>query len=542
MVFSFENQGNNTYLVVELPAEAEIDTMTLGMITNNSIEGVASAFFTQLDDTKYVKYNISSKVSLFQLLEGPVNKKKVVGVFTGICNALRNAEDYMLEPGSFLYDLDKIYVNVSTLEVALICVPVLDMVQDVQNVGILFKNIMFSAQFDIAENNDYVGKIINYLNSAPAFSAEGFKEMLDSLQKNAPTEVPIQAVQATANPAIQSSVTPNANPTMQSSVTPVANPAMQPSITPIANPAMQPSVTPAVNPIAQPSVTSAAQPSVAPVSVTQPPKAVGGKQQAANVQIPKPSQPVQSAVKSGMAIPAAPKPVTGQAVQRKQTAPKKEKKGFSLFGNKSAKQPITQPPVQQSVTRQQAMPMQQPAIGQQVMSVQQPVTGQQAMPVQQPVAGQQAMPVQQPVPVQQPIPEQQSPIQRAPFGGNFGETTVLGGGAAIGETTVLGVSQTTAVQPYLIRRKTDEHIPITKPVFRIGKEKSYVDYFINDNTAISRSHANVIMREGKYYVVDTNSTNHTYVNGQLLQSNIETEIAHGAVVRLANEDFEFRTY
>ena len=185
--------------------------------------------------------------------------------------------------------------------------------------------------------------------------------------------------------------------------------------------------------------------------------------------------------------------------------------------------------MQQSVTGQQAMPVQQSVAGQQTMPVQQSVAGQQAMPMQQPVAGQQS-------------PIQPQPIQRAPFGGNFGETTVLGGGAAIGETTVLGVSQTTAVQPYLIRRKTDEHIPITKPVFRIGKEKSYVDYFINDNTAISRSHANVIMREGKYYVVDTNSTNHTYVNGQLLQSNIETEIAHGAVVRLANEDFEFRTY
>lgn len=352
MVFSFENQGNNTYLVVELPAEAEIDTMTLGMITNNSIEGVASAFFTQLDDTKYVKYNISSKVSLFQLLEGPVNKKKVVGVFAGICNALRNAEDYMLEPGSFLYDLDKIYVNVSTLEVALICVPVLDMVQDVQNVGMLFKNIMFSAQFDIAENNDYVGKIINYLNSAPVFSAEGFKQMLDSLQEIAPTEVPIQAVQATANQAMQPSVTPIANPEMQSSVTPIANPAMQSSVTPVANLTMQSSITPAVNLIAQPSA--------APVSATQPPKAVGGKQQVANVQIPKSSQP---AVKSGMAIPTAPKPVTGQAVQKKQAAPKKEKKGFSFFGNKSAKQPITQPPMQQSVAGQQAMPVQQPVAG-----------------------------------------------------------------------------------------------------------------------------------------------------------------------------------
>jgi len=124
---------------------------------------------------------------------------------------------------------------------------------------------------------------------------------------------------------------------------------------------------------------------------------------------------------------------------------------------------------------------------------------------------------------------------------NFGETTVLGG--AIGETTVLGATMEPAkADPHLIRSKNNERIPLNKPVFRIGKERSYVDYFISDNTAISRGHANIVDHNGEFFVVDTNSTNHTYVNGTMIQSGVETKLAHGDKVRLANEDFEFRLY
>ena len=125
---------------------------------------------------------------------------------------------------------------------------------------------------------------------------------------------------------------------------------------------------------------------------------------------------------------------------------------------------------------------------------------------------------------------------------NFGETTVLGSGGGIGETTVLGATSAVQVKPHLSRTKNNEKILLDKPVFRIGKERSYVDHFIGDNAAISRSHANIISRDGEYFVVDTNSTNHTYVNGQMIQSNVETKIAHGAKIKLANEDFEFRLY
>ena len=94
---------------------------------------------------------------------------------------------------------------------------------------------------------------------------------------------------------------------------------------------------------------------------------------------------------------------------------------------------------------------------------------------------------------------------------NFGETTVLNKGN-IGETTVLNAAaqqQQKQIAPHLIRAKNNEKISVNKPVFRIGKERSYVDYFIGDNTAISRSHANIVTRDGAYYLVDTNSTNHS---------------------------------
>lgn len=92
--------------------------------------------------------------------------------------------------------------------------------------------------------------------------------------------------------------------------------------------------------------------------------------------------------------------------------------------------------------------------------------------------------------------------------------------------------------PCLLRVKTGERLPISKPLVRIGKERSYVDIFIGDNSAISRAHANILTRDNRYYIVDTNSTNHVYVNGEMIPSNVEFPISLGDKIRLGNEEFE----
>lgn len=67
--FSYENYGTNTYLKFTFPKDLEVDEFTLGMITNNKIDGFLQSIYGSMDDTKYIKYNISSKISVGQFFQ-----------------------------------------------------------------------------------------------------------------------------------------------------------------------------------------------------------------------------------------------------------------------------------------------------------------------------------------------------------------------------------------------------------------------------------------------------------------------------------------
>lgn len=115
--------------------------------------------------------------------------------------------------------------------------------------------------------------------------------------------------------------------------------------------------------------------------------------------------------------------------------------------------------------------------------------------------------------------------------------------ANAGETVILNadiMQQQMYVQPHLIRIRNNERIELSKSIFGIGKDMNYADYCIMDNSAISRMHANIISRDGEYFVVDNNSTNHTYVNGMMIPSNVEVQITNGARIHFADEEFEFK--
>ncbi len=92
---------------------------------------------------------------------------------------------------------------------------------------------------------------------------------------------------------------------------------------------------------------------------------------------------------------------------------------------------------------------------------------------------------------------------------------------------------------YLIKKNSFDRIDVNKPVFRIGKERSYADYSVMNNNAVSRLHADIINKNGVYFIKDNNSTNGTFVNGVRIQSNIEVEIFDGNTITLANEEFDF---
>ena len=597
MEFTYENQGASTYLVYEVKESDVVDSLSLGMLTNNKIQGLAQTLFTQMNETRYIKYNVSSKISVRQLFNGPVNKKRLLGVFSGIVDGLLSAEDYMIDSNAIVLDLDYIFADVSTCEAMLICLPISNLERERTDLGVFFKNIMVNTQFDSTENSDHVAKIFNFLNTSPAFSLTDFKMLLEEIRNDGnvtemlsnvknesinnqqnmaqnninnrsvqPQQVPVQQAQSIPVQQQQRTIQVQSKPQSQQAqqfqqpVRPMPN-NRQMNI-PNGNMPNQPinrssqqfqtnqqsgtqkemslfyllqhySAENAAIYKAQKAAKKAnAQNNMASGNMGMPeagnkhkrdknPKMPKGQPQSGNFNVP--GMPEGN----GMRVPSMQggnvrPPMPGMNGQQNFAIPGQQ--NMSMVQNRVKQQNVTQP--QQSVQNEYA------ATEEQVGNVRADYNNPSQNKAQE--YNQSFVQTQQHNQEQPPMQGQQM---------NFGETTNLDM-LRNGGTTVLNPSMRNPqmISPNLIRMKNNEKIMINKPVFRIGKEKSYVDYFVSDNTAVSRSHANIITRDSKYYVMDTNSTNHTYVNGKMIQSNIEVEIENGDKIRFGNEDFEFRMF
>lgn len=115
-------------------------------------------------------------------------------------------------------------------------------------------------------------------------------------------------------------------------------------------------------------------------------------------------------------------------------------------------------------------------------------------------------------------------------------TTVL---QAFDGTTVLQSGTPEPVRAYLYRETTGETIAISGDSFVIGKNNEQSDYWIDDNTNISRTHARILCSYGQYYIEDLNSTNNTFVNGIRIEPGVKQILEMNDVIYLANEKFVF---
>ncbi len=562
MSFTYENQGNNTYLVYKIGASDNVDTMSLGMITNNKIDGIVPTLFTQSDTDRFIKYNISAKVSAKEFLSGVVNKKRLLGVFISVLKAIKSTEEYMIDARSLLIDLEHIYVDVSKCDAMLVCLPLVRQNESV-NIPMFFKQIMFSTQFDQNENCDYVAQIINYLNSTPVFSVDAFEKLLIDIDADNLNIAASKAVAGQQKPVQPQSQSQSQQPKpMQPAMNQLKNTQVQTNM-PSQGKMQSQRETQSANNVVQPNQVNFAVPNMNPQNQNRINNNVQMGTNISGTYVETTSEKQMSMFGLLTHYSKENKQIYERQKAQRKAQKEAEKNGAAMPGQNvkasNASFAIPGQPPQQRPQPAQAQPQnvmpQQPQ--QQFVQPQRQLT--QSNQPQRQFAQPQPMPQAQQKPAQQvqPQPVQNQNTNTGMTGnpsvppqilenmtkaGNFGETTVLGVGSEAGETTVLGASQAQIIKPYLLRIKNNERIELNKPVFRIGKERSYVDYFVSDNTAVSRSHANIINKDNEFYIVDTNSTNHTYVNGSMIQSNVETKIEHGTKIRLANEDFEFFMY
>ena len=595
--FTYENQGQNTYLVYQFD-DRPIDTMALGMLTNNKIKGFAPAIYTEIDNQKFIKYNVSSHVTLSKLFMGDVRKMRLLKTFVNIVDAMQMLDAYMLDRRTIMLDRDYIYVDASTSDVSMICVPVVDEFAPIDERE-FFKNIIFSVSFAANENGDYVARILAYLNSVELFQLQDFKKMLEGLMSEQPA-VGMQNVQ----PAMGAPYTQN-NPYQQ---TPAGAPA-QPQMN--MKPAVMQQPVPPVQPQNRPTDIGQ-EPAIQNVYVSSGASAKDIKlakreemlkqqeEERAREMAKNPIAPEN--VDMGFAVPGmstnqyASKPkAAAPAVPAKKASKGNKNSGsseddISLFylmqhyskenkekykaakerkksGNTATEAPVAKK--QASVIKPMAASaVQQPPVSNPYQAApaqpQAPVMNNpyQAAPVQ-PQAPAMANPYQT-APAQPQAPAMANPYQTAPvqpqasvmnnpypapqmpaMGGmqdDYDQTTLIKntGNTDDAGTTVLNAATKVERHPYLYQVKNGRKIYLDKKTNRIGKNREVVDICIDGNPAISRCHAIFYRVDDACYIEDLNSTNGTFVDDQQITSNCKTMVRVGSRVKLGDEEFELR--
>lgn len=119
----------------------------------------------------------------------------------------------------------------------------------------------------------------------------------------------------------------------------------------------------------------------------------------------------------------------------------------------------------------------------------------------------------------------------------YGETTVFYQDC---DATVVLCQEEKKQEAYLIRKRNSERIVIKDKEFVLGKDPSQTDYCLTGNSAISRAHAVILHQDKDYAISDKNATNGTFVNGVKVAAFQKTALKDGDIIKLADEDFEFR--
>lgn len=543
--FTYESQGAETVLVCQLEEQEHIDSFAKGMLQSNDIAGLVKPSYSQRDTNQYLKYPVTSKIPLKDLLTVEIDRKDALKLCLSIANAAKEMEEYMLSPEKLMLGLEYVFVDVRKKEVSFIYLPI-DEFSESQSMKEFLLGVYSHICYQLDGDVSYVAKLFHYLNQEEAWDFDGLRHFVEKLMMEtvAPKSVVVKPVEMQTNPA----------------PAPVVSPQMPVSSTGVLE-QKAPIRQSAASVIAADSVPDGAETAKKTEAATEKHKKglfgmrfgkteKPAKKKTAGPAIPgvpaipgTPAIPGVPAIPGAPVIPGVPGTPEPQATSKIQEVPGippvvEKKKGLFDFGKKKpVKKPIT--PVV-------------PDWGKQERPVQPKEPGY-VQPQSQVIMQPQNPTLDQP----QNQPFSKSMIQPAPLGENSvyvgegssddgNQTVILGGGDQYQSTVILGAEtpETVAGEKVhqiarIIRRKNGQSMIISQKSIRIGSEGSFVDFYIADNPAVGACHADIARKSGEWYITDRNSANHTYVDGTMIPPMQAVPLRAGAQIRLADEEFEF---
>ncbi len=465
--FKIKNVDSQQYLIHELAEGSVVDEDVLGMLEEESLEGMLTVGVLEGDTTDCFCYDVTNKEPIADYFKEVIDHDSLLTILHNIVHTLVELRENAIPMNYVVLHKGYIYVNRETLDLEFICIPIeLDDSVTIDLAGFV-RGIVASLMFKADEDGDYVAKLITYVNDKNEFTIRGLVNLIDSMLLD--EEEDSDDIIADYEELESYEIPDNS---VQDVVMDQAKMARE------AREDLEKKMAVEAQKLAKQAHEQADKALEDDFQFIETDNATEDKEASEQ-------QPVPGIMDDDMEEPDF----------EKLFSDKDETPSASPFRMNSGIK-INRAQVIQNTTNDVETT--------EVMSDR---------------------------PISAEAEEEEEVVSDSILGQAIPQSVVEEidmGGASIKPT------------PYLIRVNTEERIMIPKQTFKIGKASIGMDYRISGNSAVSRNHATIYVKDGVYYVKDNKSTNHTYINGIILDDAIDQMLTHDATVTFGDEEFIFK--
>ena len=585
--FRVRNFDKEQFLTFNIDNEAELDEELLDYLEEEEPAGIVPVIFEEGEEFDTFSYNVTDKIHLSELSEQEINAEMVLLVLRGLVMALIDMAEYRVPVSYLVLNRHYIYID-SDYKVEFVCIPLEEMREDV-DISHFLRNFLASLRFEPSDNDNYVARLFTYINNHAVFNLRNMLSLVETLMEDLGIEIPDDANEIYAEYHEVEEVSSDTTVLTGKEETDISQ--VMDDLAAAEELEDAEDIETAMSDLAAQSeedtgklaaeeeIEEAEEPEEAEEEKTEEPK------EAEEEEAEEPEEAEEEEIEEPEEAEAEePEEVAEEKVKEPEEAKEPEQKPAKksvmeldeesqemvnklkekLAGSKKEKQPkstekeIKKPTFKTKDTSSVGVVIQDDLdefLAEKEMEEQATHHEDSGLKIRKNIKVSRAS-ILKNTQEELKAAEEKEAEQKALEEVTEAEDEVTEVAETEEEEVVSNsiLSQTISgatgllrgnvnvpkVNPYLIRVNTDERIMITKQNFKVGKASMGVDYTVKGNGAVSRVHAVITNKDGIYYIRDNKSTNHTYVNGKMLEEGENELLTQDCKIVLGDEEFIFK--
>ena len=157
-----QNDIQHSYMVIKLQEPTMLLEYQIRMIQENPVPQLLSLHKKHIDKYEYLYYDITSKITLGQLLKRKkLKKQEFLMLLRSLIKCLELSKLYLLQGGSFILQEDYIYIDAGSMELSLAYLPVAGVEHTLEDLKTLLMDmIVYKVSFETPAEGSFVYELL----------------------------------------------------------------------------------------------------------------------------------------------------------------------------------------------------------------------------------------------------------------------------------------------------------------------------------------------------------------------------------------------